>query len=301
MNSIGRTALNLFILFLSLFPDSLFATVIEKIEGSDTLIAIIFNVDVDTTINPNSTFEIFPYLSGKWLWHNLQKLLFIPDSTIPDTSVYILSVPSSLKDAEGNAIGDFDLVFTVAKKIHYTLYKVPFQWEGNGQWEIEGDWLGALNIYTLKPRLHPSYRRITKVTFCWKRHYRGLLKNKTDFIYPHFVSSKRENYKVSVDSNGFLYLFDKAYGLKYRWYFFLEKQYYWDIDVSNNGEILIATISNTGDQIIVYLIRPDGVVEWREKFIKEDDKDFALCFLNKPDKFLIYHNRKLFCFKILRE
>lgn len=301
MNSIGRTALNLFILFLSLSPDPLFATVIEKIEGSDTLIAIIFNVDVDTTINPNSTFEIFPYLSGKWWWYNQQNLLFIPDSTIPDTSVYILSVPSSLKDAEGNAIGDFDLVFTVAKKIHYTLYKVPFQWEGNGQWEIEGNWMGTPNIYTLKPRLHPSYRKVIEILFCWKRLYRGSLKNKTDFIYPHFVSSERQNYKVSADSNGFLYLHDKAYGLKYRWYFFPEKQYYWDIDVSNNGEILIATASNSGDEIIVYLISPDGIVKWTKKFSKENNKSFALCFLNNPDKFLIYHNYKLFCFKILRE
>lgn len=301
MSPTGKTTLYLFILFLSLFSNPLCATVIEKIEGSDTLISIIFNVDIDTTINPDSTFEIFPSLSGKWSWHNLQKLLFIPDSSIPDTSVYILSVPSGLKDTDGNAIGNFDLVFTVAKKINYTLYKLPSQWEGNGQWEIEVDWMGAPNIYTLKPRLHPSYRRITEITFCWKRRYRGLLKNKNDFIYPHFVSSKRENYKVSVDSNGFLYLFDKAYGLKYRWYFFSEKQYYWDMDISNNGEILIATALNFGDQIMVYLISPDGVVKWQEEFTKENDKNFALCFLNDPDKFLIYHNRKLFCFKILRE
>jgi len=291
------------LLFSNIFFRNSANGAVKKIIARDNYISVLFDIPVDTTINIYSAIKIFPILSGQWQWNSLYELLFIPDSSIPDTTVYILRIPPILKDSAGNSIGNLDLLFTVSKPISYRVQQVPLEWEKVNQWDVETDWSSGPKVYNLKPKIHPSYQNITRVVFCWEHIYYGSLKNNnTRYCYPHFVSSNRQNYKASVDFNGFLYLIDIGYRLRYRWYIFPENQLYRDLDVSNNGEILVALSPNEADlTTTVYLVQPDGQFIWTKKFLMGNDKIFELCFVDNLDEFLIYNNCKIYCFKILRE
>lgn len=90
------------------------------------------------------------------------------------------------------------------------MYRIPFVWEGNEHWDEEIDWKSGIKVYKLKPKLHPSYRHIKGVVFCWEHIFCCSLKPaKTKYLYPHFISSAHKNYKASVDLNGFLYLIQR--------------------------------------------------------------------------------------------
>ncbi len=195
-----------------------------------------------------------------------------------------------------------DLVFTVKKSISYTVHEVPFQWEDaeDGEWV---DFVRGPSVYTLRPKLHPSYQPIRSVALYWEYLYHGSLTNdKRICSYPHYVSSSQRKYKAAVDSNGALYLLDNVYGLRYRWFIFPENHYYRALDVSDNGEVLIALSTNPADTITkVFLINPAGDIIWTRIFwVYDDEKIFDLRFINTLDKFLIYSNKKLYCFKMLR-
>lgn len=294
----------IFLIFSTSLVSNPTNSAVEKVEAQDNHISIIFNVDVDTTTNVYSAISIFPDLFGYWRWRNNRELVFISDSLIPDTTVYILTISPELKDISSNVVGNVDLVFTVLKSISYTVQKIPLQWETVTQWDVETDWIHGPKVYTIKPKLHSSYQLVTGIVFCWDHIYHGPLRR--DYAihnYPYFVSSTRQNYKTAVDSNGALYLIDKLYGLRYRWFIFPENQLYRALDVSDKGEVLIALSSNVADTTTtIYLIDPAGKIIWTKIFFMYNDNNriFDLCFINNLDKFLIYNDGKVYCFKLMR-
>lgn len=294
----------IFLIFSTRLVSNPTNSAVEKIEAQDNHISIIFNVDIDTTTNIYSAISIFPGLFGFWRWCNNRELVFISDSLIPDTTAYILTISPELKDISGNSVGNGNVVFTVLKSIYYTVKKIPLQWETVTQWDVETDWTHGPKVYTIKPKLHASYQPVTGIVFCWEHIYHGPLKK--DYAihnYPYFVSSTRQNYKAAVDSNGALYLIDKLYGLRYRWFIFSKNQLYRALDVSDKGEVLIALSSNVADTTTtIYLIDPTGEIIWTKKFFMDNDNNriFALRFINDLDKFLIYNDGKVYCFKLAR-
>lgn len=277
---------------------------VEKIEAQDNRISIIFSVDIDTTTNVYSAISIFPGLFGFWRWCNNRELMFISDSLIPDTTVYILTISPELKDISGHSVGNGNAVFTVSKTISYTVKKLPLQWEAVAQWDVETDWIHGPKVYAIKPKIHASYQPVRDIVFCWEHIYRGpLRKNYGINSYPYFVSSTRQNYKAAVDSNGALYLIDKLYGLRYRWFIFSKNQLYRALDVSDEGEVLIALSSNDADTATtIYLIDPTGEIIWTKNFFMDNDNNriFDLLFISNLDKFLIYNDGKVYCFKLIR-
>lgn len=116
--------------------------------------------------------------------------------------------------------------------------------------------------------------------------------------------SAQKNYKASVNSNGALYLGNLPFGMYYRWFAFPPNQFYRALDVSNNGEILIALSSMKTDiSTMVYLIDSAGKIIWENRFFNPscNNNAFEVRFVNQLDKFLIYDSKKLHCFKIIRD
>lgn len=294
----------IFLIFSSRLVSNPTNSAVEEIEAQDNHISIIFNADIDTTTNIYSKIGIFPGLFGFWRWRNNRELIFISDSLIPDTTVYILTISHELKDISGNAVGDVNFIFTVLKSMSYTVQKIPFHWEDVTQWDVENDWIHGPKVYTVKPKLRPFYRSIVEIVPCWEYIYHGSLsKNKRIYTYPHYVSSNRGTYKAAVDSNGALYLLDNVYGLRYRWFIFPENQFYRALDISDQGEVLVALSSNEADTTTtIYLINPAGEIVWVKKFFTRNDNDrtFDLCFISHLNKFLICSNGKAYCFKMVR-
>lgn len=299
----ANSCLTLCSLFLSFLFSSLLYSGVVSVGAKDNYVFISFNEDMDTTADDFWKIHIFPPVSGFWQWRSLRELVFIADSSLSDTIIYILSLTSELKEKNGSAIEDTDLIFTASKSVSYIGYQIPFEWEDIKEWDEEIDLRGSRWVYKIKPKIHPSYKQIIDILLCWFRVYHGSFKrNFKDYYYPHFISSEGKKYKVAVDSNGFLYLIDSSYGMRYRWWIFPENQCYRALDVSDNGEVLAALLSSDEDKVvIVHLISPEGEIMWSSKFYLKNSTDVGLSFISRLDKFLICINGEIFCYKILRE
>ncbi len=159
----------LYIVFLLLaksFGTILYHPAIKKVDVQDTLISIVFNTDIDTSADICSAIKIFPNIYGDWQWQDTRTLIFKPDEPIPDTNVYILTISPVITGISDTTDDIIDLAFPVRKSISYVVQKLPLQWEDVDRWDAETDWIHGPSVYTLKPKLHPSYQPISSVAFC---------------------------------------------------------------------------------------------------------------------------------------
>ena len=278
--------------------------VVIKVEAQSNRVSIAFNRDIDTSVNVYSAINIYPGLFGCWKWRNNRELDFIGDSFIPDTTVYVLNINSELKDISGKAVGPTGFIFTASRSISYNIRSLPPQWENVASWDVEIDWRSGLRVYTIKPKIHPSYKSVMDVVFCWNHIYDGTLrKNYVSPLYPHFITSASQKYKAAVDSSGALYLIDRIYGQQCRWFIFSKNQFYRTLDVSDKGEVLIALSTGKSDTMSeIYLLSPAGEILWNKKFFMRDHNDMMidLSFINTADKFVVYIDGRVYCFKIQR-
>lgn len=301
------TELNMSLFTLLLLIVTSFAhtnPVVIESEVSSNRVSILFDRDIDTTVNACSVVEIYPSLFGYWEWQNNRELNFVGDSSISDTAVYVLNINTELKDAGGNAVGPTGFIFTGSKSISYTVRRSPLQWEDVSSWDVEADWRSGLRIFTIKPQIHSSRRFVMDVVFCWEHSYNGALRQDPGlFKYPHFITSASNEYKAAVNASGALYLIDMIYGQQYRRFIFLENLLYHALDVSDNGEVIIALSAGKGDTTnVVYLLSPAGEIMWAKEFLAQNHRDMVtdLRFMKAIDKFLIYFSGKIYCFKMQR-
>ncbi|MGB7054755.1 MAG: hypothetical protein WBE28_05500, partial [bacterium] len=278
--------------------------VVIESEVSSNRVSILFDRDIDTTVNVCSVVEIYPSLFGYWEWQNNRELNFVGDSSISDTAVYVLNINSELKDTDGNTVGPTGFIFTGSRSISYTVRRSPLQWEDVSSWDVEADWRSGPRIYTIKPQIHSSRRSVMGVVFCWEHLYNGALRQDHGlFKYPHFTTSASKKYRAAVDASGTLYLVDMTYGQQYRRFIFPENILYHALDVSDKGEVIIALSASKVDTMsVIYLLNRAGEILWAKEFSAHNHSNIKtdLCFMNTADKFLIYTSGKIYCFKIQR-
>lgn len=277
---------------------------ISAIEIQDARVSIAFDTDMDTSVNPFTTIELYPGLFGYWEWHDPQRLDFVSNATVSDTTVYILNVHPGLRDAQGNALGPRGFIVTEPKIISYSIERVPLQWDDVSDPDVEIDWQTGLRIYTIKDRLHSSYPPAYGVACCWRHPFYGPLReNRPSPNYPHFVTSASRRYGASVDSTGALYLIDRYIRVQHRSYVLPTKQRVRSLDISDKGEVLVAMSASEDDTVMTaYLLDPAGRVAWVEHFAAHEGRDTRLdvSFVNAVDKFAIQVNAIMYCYSIQR-
>jgi hypothetical protein len=115
-------------------------------------IGILFNENMDTTVNLNSAVNISPTIDGDWEWVTAQRAVFTPDSLFDRNETYTVTATIALRDLSGKGLdGDKDGITIWPFKtcpigegndlFGYTADCIAYQWFGRdtAKFELGGD------------------------------------------------------------------------------------------------------------------------------------------------------------------